>query len=197
MVAGPNGSGKTTLVRSGALAALTGPLPELSFNPDDIARSLREHMHAATEFELVRHAQAESDRLVDQAIQARRPFLVETVLSSDKFRGRVTRALAAGFRFGLVFVTLRAAALHVARVADRVVEGGHHVPADRVLARRTRSHVAFGWFAARAHRGLLIDNTGGPEPAIAGPILVAEKPDGHQGWRVHRPELHPGLTDVL
>jgi predicted ABC-type ATPase len=197
MVAGPNGSGKTTLVRSGALASLTGPLPELSFNPDDIARSLRAQLQAATEVELVRQAQAESDRRVDQAIHARRSFLVETVLSSDKFRDRVTRALAAGFRFGLVFVTLRAAALHVARVADRVVEGGHDVPTDSVLTRRTRSHGAFGWFAARAHRGLLIDNTGGLEPAIAGPILVAEKSDGHQGWKIHRPDLHPGLTDAL
>ena len=119
-------------------------------------------MPAATELDLVRQAQAESDGRVDQAILARRSFLVETVLSSDKFRARVTEALARDFRIGLVFVTLRAAALHVARIADRVIEGGHDVPEDRVLARRVRSHAAFGWFAARAHRGLLIDNTGGP-----------------------------------
>jgi len=197
MVAGPNGSGKTTLVRSGALAALTGPLPELSFNPDDMARLLREQMPAAAEVEIVRRAQAESDGKVDRAILARRSFLVETVLSSDKFRPRVTEAVAAGFRFGLVFVTLRSASLHVARVADRVVEGGHDVPTDRVLARRVRSHAAFGWFAARAHRGLLIDNTGGPGLATDGPILVAEKPDGQRGWQVHRPDLHPDLTALL
>ena len=119
------------------------------------------------------------------------------MLSSDKFRPRVTVALAEGFRFGLVFVTLRAAALHVARVADRVVEGGHDVPTDRVLARRIRSHAAFGWFAARAHRGLLIDNTGGPDLAIDGPVLVAEKPDGQARWQVHRPDLHPDLTASL
>lgn len=184
-------------MRSGALAALTGPLPELSLNPDDIARSLREQMPAATELEVVRLAQAESDGLVDRAILARRSFLVETVLSSDKFRPRVTEALAGDFRFGLVFVTLRAAALHVARVADRVVEGGHDVPTDRVLARRARSHAAFGWFASRAHRGLLIDNTGGPDLASAGPILVAEKPDGRHGWQVYRPDIHPDLMAAL
>ncbi len=176
---------------------MTGPLPEISFNPDDIARSLKQLTPAATELEVIRLAQAESDGLVDRAILARRSFLVETVLSSDKFRPRVTEALAGGFRLGLVFVTLRAAALHVARVADRVVEGGHDVPADRVLARRVRSHAAFGWFASRAHRGLLIDNTGGPDLAADGPILVAEKPHGPQGWQVYRPDLCPDLTASL
>lgn len=184
-------------MRSGALITLTGALPELSFNPDDIARSLRAQMRTATELEVIRRAQAESDGRVDQAILAGQSFLVETVLSSDKFRPRLTRALAEGFRFGLVFVTLRAAALNIARVADRVIEGGHDVPVDRVLARRVRSHAAFGWFAARAHRGLLIDNTGGPDLATAGPILVAEKPGGQQGWQVHRPDLYPDLTASL
>ena len=184
-------------MRSGALAALTGPLPEVSFNPDDIVRSLREHMPGVTELEIVRRAQAESDAQVDRAILARRSFLVETVLSSDKFRARVTEAMGEGFRFGLVFVTLRASSLHLARVADRVVEGGHDVPADRVLARRIRSHAAFGWFALRAHRGLVIDNTGGPDLATDGPILVAEKPDGPHQWQVHRPDLYPDLTASL
>lgn len=184
-------------MHSGALLPLTGPLPGVSFNPDDIARSLREQFPAAPELEIVRQAQAESDGRVDRAILERRSFLVETVLSSDKFRPRVTEAIAAGFRFGLVFVTLRAAALHVARVADRVIEGGHDVPTDRVLARRIRAHAAFGWFAARAHRGLLIDNTGGPGLASDGPILVAEKPDGQQEWLVHRPDLQSDLTATL
>ncbi len=179
------------------MAILTGALPELSFNPDDMARSLREQMPAATEREIVRRAQADSDGRVDQAILARRSFLVETVLSSDKFRSRVTGALAGGFRLGLVFVTLRAAALHVARVADRVVEGGHDVPTDRVLARRVRSHAAFGWFAARAHRGLLIDNTGGLDRATSTPILVAEKLDGQAQWQVLHPDLCPDLTASL
>ena len=52
-------------------------------------------------------------------------------------------------------------------------------------------------FAARAHRGLLIDNTGGPDLTADGPTLVAEKPDGKQGWLVHRPDLHPDLTAAL
>jgi predicted ABC-type ATPase len=107
------------LVRSGALTALIGPLPEFSLNPYDIARSLRGEMAGATELAIVRRAQAESDGKVDQAISARRSLLVETVLSSDKFHSRVTQALHGGFQVGLVFVTLRAAALHVARVADR------------------------------------------------------------------------------
>ena len=107
IVAGPNGSGKTTLVRSGALAGLTGPLPDLALNPDDIARSLREQMPAAMELAVVRQAQAESDGRVDQAIQARRSLLVETVLSSDKFRPRVTAGAERG-------ISVRAGVRHLA-----------------------------------------------------------------------------------
>lgn len=184
-------------MRSGALSAFAGPLPELLLNPDEIAASLRERLPAASELEVVRQAQAESDGQVDQAIVARRSLLVETVLSSNKFRTRVVQAVAAGYRFGLIFITLRAPPLHVARVADRVIEGGHDVPQDRILARRARSHAAFNWFATQAHRGLLIDNTGGPQPAIDGPILVAEKPDGAQEWQVYRSDLYRDLTGSL
>ncbi|HEY3846555.1 MAG TPA: hypothetical protein VGL95_05530, partial [Acetobacteraceae bacterium] len=90
LVAGPNGSGKTTLVRSGALTPWVGDLPEVSLNPDDVVRELRPLLLHATELELVRQAQAVSDSRVDAAIAQRRSLLVETVLSSDKFRSRVT-----------------------------------------------------------------------------------------------------------
>lgn len=158
-----------------------------------MVRELRPRMPGVGELELVRAAQALSDGRVDAAIAERRSLLVETVLSSDKFRARVTQAVADGFHFGFVFVTVHAAGLNVARVADRVAEGGHDVPTDRVLARRIRSHAAFLWFAARAHRGLLIDNTDGAE----GPILVAEKRDAGVGWQVYRAELYPELTQHL
>lgn len=162
-----------------------------------MVRELRPLLLHATELDLVRQAQALSDSRVDAAIAQRRSLLVETVLSSDKFRSRVTEALANRFQFGLVFVTVRAAALNVARVADRVAEGGHDVPTDRVLARRIRSHAAFPWFAARAHRGLLIDNTGGVGAAAHGPILIAEKAESQERWQVLRADQYPELTGAL
>lgn len=180
-------------MRSGALAAFIGEMPACALNPDEMVQELRPRMPGATEFEIVRSAQALSDSRVDAAIAEHRSLLVETVLSSDKFRARVTQALAGGFHFGFVYVTVRAAGLNVARVADRVAEGGHDVPTDRVLARRIRSHAAFPWFAARAHRGLLIDNTGG----AVGPILVADKTEAQDRWNVHRTDLYPELTHDL
>ena len=138
----------------------------------------------------MRDSQDRSDRAVDAAITAGASFMVETVLSSDKFKAKVTRAISAGFRFGLVFVTVDAVDMNIARVSDRVAKGGHDVPADRVAARRLRSHAAFGWFAHAAHMGFLFDNT-------VRPVLVAEKPDGAAAWTVHDASRHPDLTGQL
>ena len=144
-------------------------------------------MPSATEADLLRTAQQRSDGMVDDAIAARQSVMVETVLSSDKFQAPVLQALRSGFEFGFVYVFVRSADLNVARVSDRVREGGHDVPEDRIRARRQRSLVAATWFARRATLGLVIDNT------TAHPVVAAEtRRDGH-GWRVADPGL---LADV-
>ena len=106
-------------------------------------------------------------------------MLVETVLSSDKFRTRVTEALAGGFRFGLVFVTVRAAALNVARVADRVARAAttcRRTASSRAGCVRTRHSLV-----RRARdRGLLIDNTGGTRWASMGRSWLQRS--GIAGW---------------
>ena len=109
--------------------------------------------------------------------------MVETVLSSTKFQLPVLRALKAGFEFGFVYVTVRSADLNVERVADRVAEGGHDVPEDRIRARRVRSAEAVAWFAARATQGLVVDNT------ASDPLLLAEKKRGEPNWLPAQPEL--------
>ena len=53
-----------------------------------------------SEIDLLRTAQRQSDALVDQAIAAGRSVMVETVLSSDKFKEPVATALAGGLGFG-------------------------------------------------------------------------------------------------
>lgn len=80
--------------------------------------------------------------------------------------------------------------MNVSRVGDRVADGGHDVPVDRILARRLRSHAAFGWFARAAHAGLLIGNS---ELAR----LIAQKHPGSADWTVYDQSLHPDLTGQL
>ena len=108
------------------------------------------------------------DEELDRCIVAGQSVLIETVLSSDKFRHRVQAAKDAGFSVTLIYVTLRLAALNVQRVDQRHDLGGHAVPPDRIVARRARSHANFAWFASAADRVLLFDNTD-----QAGPVFVA------------------------
>ncbi len=107
--------------------------------------------------------------------------MVETVLSSSKFEQPVTTAIAAGFMFGFVYVTVRSADVNAARVRNRVARGGHDVPADLIRSRRERSHMAAHWFAQRAHVGLVFDNS------AASPALLAEKRRPEATWRVFDP----------
>lgn len=159
LVAGPNGSGKTTLVRQGVLAALF-ETPLLSINPDDVAREIATGGQLSPEISL-RAAQV-SDARLDEAIAVGRSVMVETVLSSNKLMDRVATARAVGYDIVLIYITLRDGRLNVARVAQRHAQGGHNVPADRVLRRRSRSHALFEWFARQADTVLVFDNTATP-----------------------------------
>lgn len=127
---------------------------------------------------------------MDAAITEGRSFAVETVLSSDKFRPKVMRAKLLGFRFGFVFVTVDAASMNIARVQDRAAKGGHDVPPERIMARRLRSHAAFGWFAQAADIGFLFDNT-------ESPAVLAQKHLSDASWTIHDATLHPDLTGQL
>lgn len=156
IVAGPNGSGKTTLVRSGVLAELL-EVPSISINADDVARQLANGGQPSNAQSL-RAAQM-SDALLDERIAAGDSVAIETVLSSDKFKSRVLVARAAGFHVILIYVTVRIADLNVARVANRFRLGGHDVPIERIIARRTRSHELFTWFANEADEVYVFDNS--------------------------------------
>ena len=187
VVAGPNGSGKTTLVQSGALAPAFA-LPALSINADDIARSLAGDRQPNPE-ESLRAAQIADARL-DASIASGSDVLIETVLSSDKFKQRVLTAKRAGFEFILVYVTVLLETVNVGRVAERVELGGHPVPVDRILARRQRSHAMFEWFSQAADKVLMFDNS------ASAAVLSAIKDES--GWaevQLHR--LPPDLGAIV
>ncbi len=78
----------------------------------------------------------------------------------------------------LVYVTVRSAALNVARVRTRFAQGGHAVPNERIRARRERSHRMFAWFARHASMAVVFDNS---RPS---PVVAAVK--GPAGWLERR-----------
>ena len=187
IVAGPNGSGKTTLVRSGVLADVMN-IPAVSINADDVASEIAAGGQPSPEQSL--QAARISDARLDEEIAAGRSVVVETVLSSDKYKRRLLMAHAAGFRVVLVYVTVRIAELNVARVATRLRMGGHDVPLERIIARRTRSHQMFTWFAHEADLVFVFDNS------TTAPTIVAFKERNE--WTLRDLDmLAPDLADAL
>jgi predicted ABC-type ATPase len=138
ILGGPNGSGKSSLYR--ALAP-----PGEFVNADMIARHLNPADPASASLLAGRTVLRRLSALIGQ----RRDFVWETTLSSNQALALMRRAYTAGYEIGLVFVVLARAELNVDRVAQRVSQGGHHIPEDPfvgVMTRRSRnSRTPFRW----------------------------------------------------
>ncbi|MGO9111127.1 MAG: AAA family ATPase [Thermoguttaceae bacterium] len=131
VLAGPNGSGKTTA----APKLLPDVLGVIEFvNADTIAQGL-----AAFGPELValEAGAIMLSRLRDLA-KEKRNFAFETTLAGRSLAPWLARLIDDGYEFHLVYLWLPSADLAVARVADRVRMGGHHVP-EETIRRRYRA----------------------------------------------------------
>jgi predicted ABC-type ATPase len=202
IVAGPNGAGKTTLVSREPVASI---LPNVAFwNPDDLAKKLLGE-RGYTGF-----AGAPADQLRNAFIDAANatfanlkdciahgiPCGVETVLSTNKYQELVETVLAARGIFGLLYVGLSSPEIACRRVARRVLEKGHGVPEDKIVARWSRSLENLPWFAARASPLFIFDNSA-EDPNASGK-LIADGESGVIRWHDAGaiPELYTGLTQI-
>src|SRR5262245_45457749 len=132
VLAGSNGAGKTTA--AGTLLAET--LRVMTFvNADVIAQGL-----AAFDPESVA---IEAGRVMLERLQAlaaqRADFAFETTLAGRAFAPWLSDLRASGYVVKLVCFWVGSADLAVARVAQRVSLGGHHVPEDTIRRRYHRS----------------------------------------------------------
>lgn len=142
--AGPNGSGKTSLideVRSTGLAALGGafPVPEYFINPDQVAKDLEGEFATQEERDIA--AQARGIALRKIAIDARRSFAYETVMSHPTRLNEIIQLKGQGYRVLLTFIATDHPDINVRRVMERYRSGtttGHFVREDRVRQRYAR-----------------------------------------------------------
>jgi predicted ABC-type ATPase len=127
LLAGPNGAGKSTYYR--AFLSKSG-LKYL--NADDIAAKIGLS---------VGDAARAADALRSELLQTGESFITETVFS-DPVGAKLQfmrDALAKGYTVTLIYIGLAGADLSEARVVQRVGEGGHDVPSDRLLRRYNQS----------------------------------------------------------
>jgi predicted ABC-type ATPase len=165
VIAGPNGAGKTTFY-----VAVLGPVTHLDFvNADVIAAERWPDAQVEHAYDAAKVAADERSR----RIEARRSFATETVFSHESKVALLREARDAGYRV-VLHVVLIPEELAVARVVDRVANGGHDVPEDKVRARFTRLWRHLREAIAQADEAHVYDNT-----SAAGPFrLVASYADG-------------------
>lgn len=128
LLVGGNGAGKTTFFRSNPA------LRRLPFiNADRIARRLKPHAP-----ELAVHAAAaEAEKQRERFIRFGVSFCAETVFSHPSKVELLQTAKARGYEVNLIYIHLPRA-LHAARVIQRVSEGGHDVPPEKIAPRVDR-----------------------------------------------------------
>jgi len=159
MLAGPNGAGKTTFARSF--------LPEEAqcphfINADLIAAGLSPFAPEAAAVKAGRLMLNE----IDACVARGESFAFETTLSGVGYRQRIRQWRGLGYHVSLFFLRLPDAETAIARVATRVLQGGHGIPED-VIRRRFDAGLRNleTVYKAEVDTWALYDN-GGEEPVL-------------------------------
>lgn len=161
IIAGPNGAGKTTFARSFLTAEANCPR---FINADLIAAGLSPF---APETMAIR-----AGRLMLQEIQAcvdrKETFAFETTLAGRGYLQHIKHWRTLGYHIHLFFLSLPDADLAIARVAARVMQGGHHIPDDVVRRRFVAGlHNFHSVYKMHVNAWALYDNAG-DEPTLLG-----------------------------
>jgi predicted ABC-type ATPase len=159
IVAGPNGAGKTTFAREYLPQEAGCPI---FINADLIAEGLSPF---APELVAIRSGRIMLQMIRDHAARGD-SFAFETTLAGRNYARAIPRWQGDGYSVTLFFLSLPTVDLAISRVAERVRQGGHHVP-DDVVRRR--------YFAGRENletlykpivdEWILYDNSG-PQPLV-------------------------------
>ncbi len=180
LLAGPNGAGKSTLYRS---AVAQGLIPA---NAEFVNADLHEadHLqHVVDAAERSRQARQWADARRVQCLAEGRSFASETVFSHTSKLDLMAAARRAGFSVVLLVVCVDDPQQLLSRVSQRVEEGGHPVPPERILARYPRTVRHLSVAVRRADLALLYDTSLPPDQVFQPPRLVARLRGGELVWQ--------------
>ena len=136
VITGPNGSGKTSTTR----LVIKHEWAEqcVYINPDEIAQS---KFGDWNDINAVRQAVEYCEEWREQLLREHKDFIFETVLSSDGKVDFLKRAKEEGYFIRIFFICTESPTINAARIANRVMEGGHDVPIQKIISRYEKAIV--------------------------------------------------------
>ena len=166
IIAGPNGAGKTTFAREFLPVEAACPV---FVNADLIAAGLAPFAPET--------AAVQAGRLMLQELArhfaVRQSFAFETTLSGRAWLHHIREWQAASYRVKLIFLQLDSVEEAIARVAQRVRQGGHDIPEATIRRRFAAGRQNFERLYAPQADAWVLYNNSGPQPVL---LDWSEKP---------------------
>lgn len=156
--AGPNGSGKSSNTEK--VRKRCKSFPNLYINADDIAAARGLDAYAAA---------MEAEKQRQEALTNGLSFVMETVMSSPEKIKLMREARDLGYYVHLEYVVTQDPFINLGRVKNRVAQGGHNVPGDKILSRYERSRALLPEALDVVTSANVMNNS------LDNPVCIAEK----------------------
>src|SRR5699024_4288288 len=99
---------------------------------------------------------------IENCVRQEINFAVETTLSGQLYLKHIKRWSEEGYMVNLFFLSLSSVEIALERVAQRVAQGGHNIPADVIRRRYARGIEMFNkYYKDRVHAWVLYDSSAG------------------------------------
>jgi predicted ABC-type ATPase len=134
VIAGPNGSGKTSVTSK--LLKHEWVEDSIYINPDNVAKDIFGDWNSK---EAVINAAEYCSEWRERCLSERKSLIFETVMSADDKVDFILRAKQAGYFIRIFFIATTNPTINAARIANRVMKGGHDVPITKIISRYKKS----------------------------------------------------------
>lgn len=189
VLAGVNGAGKSSV--AGAWVRQAGGD---YYNPDEFTRSLLRENPGLDPAEANSLAWTRGRELLEHAIAEGTDFVFETTLGANSIPQLLARAAQDGRAVKIHFVGLASVEHHLRRVAARVADGGHDIPAAKIRERWDNSRLNLIRLLPHLAELMVWDNSaeadfaaGAPAPVLllhlrAGKIVAPKNLSATPNW---------------
>jgi predicted ABC-type ATPase len=156
VLAGANGAGKSTFYRTSLLAQRG----LLFLNADLMARHIDPEHPERVSYEAAHLIEKFREEILHKGIS----FCFETVFSHPSKIDFIAKAKSLGYRVILVYIHLACIDLNEARVHQRMTEGGHSVPPEKIRSRLPRTLKNVAMALPLVDEARLLDNASRDKP---------------------------------